>query len=118
MDDGSLLQTVNYKCYNDSAPVAGDRGGGGSARRPLSAGHSTLGMYKSLNGVDWMFHSTVVSWHATLGPDGIPEDEGPNENDLVRLPASPQSLLVVVRADSGDGFTSYIELRRLTPRNI
>ena len=102
MDDGSLLQTVNYKCFNDSSSSRP------SALQPLSPGHSTLGMYKSLNGVDWTFYSTVVSWHDTLGPDGTPEDEGPNENDIVRLPSSPQALLVVARADSGDGAPRHL----------
>ena len=70
MDDGSLLQTVNFKCYNDSSasPAAGDA----TTRHPLSKGHSTLGLYKSLNGVAWSYFSTVVSWHQTIGPDGVP----------------------------------------------
>ena len=92
MDDGSLLQTVNFKCYNDSQSAVD---------HPLSVGHSTLGLYQSLDGKHWSYLSTVVSWHQTIGPDGRPEDEGPNENDFVRLPDG--SLLVVVRADSGDG---------------
>ena len=83
---------MNYKCYNDSSKVA---------ERPLSKGHSTLGVYRSLDGKAWEYLSTVVSWHRTIGPDGIPCDEGPNENDFVRLPDG--SFFVVVRADSGDG---------------
>jgi hypothetical protein len=115
--EGTLLQTVNYKCKNDSID---------EASRPLSAGHSTLGLYSSVDGLNWLYKSTVVSWHQTIGPDGHTEDEGPNENSMVILPVksansspdsansspaiyyqqqhgSQQSLLVVVRADSGDG---------------
>ena len=83
-----LLQTVNFKCANDSN----------------SPGHSTLGLYRSVDGGQlWAYASTVASWHDTVGPDGKPEDEGPNENDLVVLPGGGEQLLVVVRADSGDG---------------
>jgi hypothetical protein len=113
LQEGTLLQTVNYKCKNDSIDEVG---------RPLSAGHSTLGLYSSVDGLTWQYMSTVVSWHQTIGPDNHTEDEGPNENSMVILPVknasrSPavndqqqhgshgpqQSLLVVVRADSGDG---------------
>lgn len=92
-----LLQTVNFKCANDSSSN--------------SVGHSTLGLYRSVDGGQlWTYASTVVSWHETIGPDGTPEDEGPNENDIVVLPSKGgvsvsggEQLLVVVRADSGDG---------------
>ena len=68
MDDGRLFQTVNFKCHNDS---------GGATEQPFSAGHSTLGLYKSMDGKAWTYLSTAVSWHQTIGPDGRPEDEGP-----------------------------------------
>jgi hypothetical protein len=69
MDDGSLRQTVNFKCHNDS--------GSATEHQPFSAGHSTLGLYKSMDGKAWTYLSTAVSWHQTIGPDGRPEDEGP-----------------------------------------
>ena len=106
MDDGSLLQTVNYKCHNDSTRSADDAAA--SLKEPLSAGHSTLGLYRSTDGVSWVFLSTVVSWHQTVGVDGTPDDEGPNENDIVRLPGSPDSLFVVVRGDAGDGVPRHL----------
>eukprot|EP00035_Acanthoeca_spectabilis_P028102 m.469206 g.469206 ORF g.469206 m.469206 type:complete len:562 (+) comp28262_c0_seq1:65-1750(+) len=95
-EDGGLLQTVNYKCVNDS--LLASRGG---VAHPLSAGHSTLGLFHSRNGIQWSFTATVATWHATIGPDGKPDDEGPNENDIARLPSG--KLLVVVRGDAGDG---------------
>lgn len=107
MADGSLLQTVNYKCYNDSlVSSAGDVAADGE--EPLSPGHSTLGLYRSTDGVFWEFFSTVVSWHQTVGSDGTPDDEGPNENDIVNLPGRPGSLFVVVRGDSGDGVPRHL----------
>jgi hypothetical protein len=64
LDGNYLVQTVNYKCRNDSttATTKTIKGNCTSGRGVTSAGHSSLGLFQSMDGLSWQFKSTVVSW--------------------------------------------------------
>ena len=84
----------------------------GDAPLPKAAGAmccngSVVAYVTADGGKSWTFRSEIAS-KQSINAAGLASEEGPNENDVVRL--KDGSLLVVIRKDGGDGVPHHLHV--------